>query len=64
MGLARVLLMGLFLALAGILKHIPLMLLPGLYWSGHFSEGLIIELICFGLACSLAPFLTQMKANQ
>lgn len=46
--------MGLFLALAGILKHIPLMLLPGPYWSGWFSEVLIIGMILSGLACALA----------
>jgi hypothetical protein len=41
--------MGLFLALAGILKHIPLMIKPGPYWSGWFSEGLIIGMIVSGL---------------
>ena len=41
--------MGTLLALAGILKHIPLMILPGPYWSGWFSEGLIIGLIMSGL---------------
>jgi hypothetical protein len=46
--------MGIFLALAGILKHIPLMIQPGPYWSGWFSEGLIIGMILSGLACSLA----------
>jgi hypothetical protein len=41
--------MGLFLALAGILKHIPLIIQPGPYWSGWFSEGLIYGLIISGL---------------
>ena len=46
--------MGIFLALAGILKHIPLMLLPGPYWSGWFSEGLIIGLILCGIGVAAA----------
>ena len=41
--------MGGFLALAGILKHIPLMLQPGPYWSGWFSEALIFGLILSGI---------------
>ena len=41
--------MGGFLALAGILKHIPLMVQPGPYWSGWFSEVLIYGLILSGL---------------
>lgn len=41
--------MGSFLALAGILKHIPLMIKPGPYWSGWFSEGLIIGIIISGV---------------
>ena len=56
-GLYGALVMGIFLALAGILKHIPLMLLPGPYWSGAFSEVLIIGLIFSGLACSFVAFL-------
>ena len=46
--------MGIFLALAGILKHIPLMLQPGPYWSGWFSEGLIIGLILSGVGVAAA----------
>ena len=42
--------LGIFLALAGILKHVPLMLQPGPYWSGLFSETLIIALILSGLS--------------
>jgi hypothetical protein len=30
--------MGIFLALAGILKHIPLIIKPGPYWSGWFQK--------------------------
>jgi hypothetical protein len=39
-----------FLALAGILKHFPLMLKPGPYWSGLFSEALIWGLIVSGIS--------------
>jgi len=42
--------LGIFLALAGILKHVPLMLQHGPYWSGLFSETLIIALILSGLS--------------
>jgi len=41
--------MGIFLALAGILKHIPLIIQPGPYWSGWFSEGLIFGMIITGI---------------
>lgn len=40
---------GVFLALAGILKHLPRMLNPGPYWSGWFSEFLIYGLIVSGV---------------
>ena len=43
-------LLGIFLALAGILKHVPRMLNPGPYWGGLFSETLIISLILSGLS--------------
>jgi hypothetical protein len=42
--------LGIFLALAGILKHVPLMIKPGPYWGGLFSETLIIALILSGLS--------------
>ncbi len=42
-------LLGGFLALAGILKHVPLLLQPGHYWSGLFSEFLIWALIVSGV---------------
>lgn len=45
--------MGLFLALAGILKHIPLIVKPEPYWSGWFSEGLIIGMIVSGVALAV-----------
>jgi hypothetical protein len=41
--------LGGFLSLAGILKHMPRILKPGPYWSGLFSEILIIGLIMSGI---------------
>ena len=41
--------LGGFLALAGILKHVPRILQPGPYWSGLFSEILIGVLILSGI---------------
>ena len=48
--------MGIFLALAGILKHIPLIIQPGPYWSGWFSEGLIFGMILSGTGLAVAGF--------
>lgn len=48
--------MGIFLALAGILKHIPLIIKPGPYWSGWFSEGLIFGMILSGIGVAIAGF--------
>ena len=42
--------LGGFLALAGILKHVPRILQPGPYWSGLFSEILIGVLILSGIS--------------
>jgi len=42
--------LGGFLALAGILKHVPGILQPGPYWSGLFSEILIGVLILSGIS--------------
>ena len=42
--------LGGFLALAGILKHVPRILQPGPYWSGSFSEILIGILILSGIS--------------
>lgn len=53
--------MGIFLALAGILKHIPLIVLPGPYWSGWFSEGLIFGMILSGIGLAIAGFLALKK---
>lgn len=54
--------MGCFLALAGILKHIPLMLQPGPYWSGWFSEGLIIGMIVSGISLAYTG-MAALKKN-
>ena len=53
--------MGGFLALAGVLKHLPLILQPGPYWSGWFSEALIIGMILAGLAVILAGWFDLRK---
>jgi hypothetical protein len=50
--------LGAFLALAGTLKHIPRMILPGPYWSGWFSEMLIYGLILSGLTLFCLSILT------
>jgi hypothetical protein len=52
-GLYGAIFMGSFLALAGILKHIPLIIKPGPYWSGWFSETLIIGMILSGIALTI-----------
>ncbi|MGD8815244.1 MAG: hypothetical protein PVI78_12300, partial [Anaerolineales bacterium] len=49
--------LGMFLSLAGILKHVPLMLKPGPYWSGLFSELLIGILILSGISLSVTSLL-------
>jgi hypothetical protein len=56
--------MGGFLALAGILKHLPLILQPGPYWSGWFSEALIMGLILTGLAVILTGMLVLRKITK
>jgi len=52
-GLYGAIFMGSFLTLAGILKHIPLMIQPGPYWSGWFSETLILGLILSGITLTI-----------
>jgi hypothetical protein len=49
-GYAGTAFLGGFLALAGILKHVPRILQPGPYWSGIFSELLIGILIMSGIS--------------
>jgi len=51
--------LGILLASAGILKHVSLLLNPGLFWGRLFSERLIIVLILGGLSLfsiSLYPY--------
>lgn len=55
--------MGIFLALAGILKHIPLIIQPGPYWSGWFSEGLIFGMILSGIGLAITGFLALKKSK-
>ena len=56
-GVMGAIVMGIFLALAGILKHVPLIIQPGPYWSGWFSEGLIFGMIASGISLAAAGFL-------
>ncbi len=56
--------MGIFLALAGILKHIPLIIKPGPYWSGWFSEVLIFGMILSGIGLAVIGFLALKKVNR
>ncbi len=56
--------LGGFLALAGILKHIPLMVKPGPYWSGLFSETLIIILILSGIALLIVSVMALDDLNR
>ena len=56
--------MGIFLALAGILKHIPLIIKPGPYWSGWFSEGLIIGMIVSGIGLAAAGFVALVRRKK
>ena len=58
---------GTFLALAGILKHLPEIMKPEPYWSGIFSETLIIGMIIVGIALALISILalrSSMEAEQ
>ena len=48
---------GIFLALAGILKHLPKILKPEPYWSGLFSETLIIGMIFAGIVLAITSIL-------
>ena len=56
--------MGIFLALAGILKHIPLIIKPGPYWSGWFSEMLIIGMIITGILLAISGIITLRTGNK
>jgi hypothetical protein len=48
---------GLFLALAGTLKHLPEIVKPEPYWSGIFSETLILGMIVAGIALAITSWL-------
>jgi hypothetical protein len=48
---------GIFLALAGILKHLPEILKSEPYWSGPFSETLIIGMIFAGIILTITSIL-------
>ena len=62
-GLIGAAVLGLTLALAGILKHIPLMFSPGPYWSGLFSEMLIIALILSGLSLFILSLYALLRTR-
>ena len=62
-GLSWGIFMGSFLALAGILKHIPLIIKPGPYWSGWFSETLIIGMIITGILLAVSGIITLRASN-
>ena len=63
-GLFGAIFMGTFLALAGLLKHIPLMIIPGPYWSGWFSEGLIIGMMLSGILLTAASVLMLRSKHE
>ena len=56
--------LGGFLSLAGILKHMPRMLKPGPYWSGLFSEILILGLIISGILLLIVSILALRNDGQ
>ena len=57
LGYGGLLFWGLFLTLAGFLKHIPEIVKPEPYWSGWFSEMLILGLMVSGMATALSATL-------
>jgi hypothetical protein len=48
---------GVFLFLAGLLKHIPKIVKPEPYWSGLFSETLIIGMMISGVILAIVSIL-------
>ena len=54
---------GVFLALAGILKHLPKILKPEPYWSGPFSESLIIGMIIAGIVLAVTSILALRNSS-
>jgi hypothetical protein len=55
--------LGGFLALAGILKHVPRILDPGPYWSGPFSEILIGTMIVSGSSLLVLSLLALRRVD-
>ncbi|MGB2954857.1 MAG: hypothetical protein WBB64_02700 [Anaerolineales bacterium] len=55
---------GIFLALAGILKHLPEIVKPEPYWSGPFSETLIIGMIIAGIVLAITSILAIRDLSQ
>lgn len=55
---------GIFLALAGVLKHLPEILKPEPYWSGLFSEALIIGMIVAGIVLGIVSTLALRDATR
>lgn len=55
---------GIFLALAGVLKHLPEILKPEPYWSGLFSEALIIGMIVAGIVLAIVSTLALRDATR
>ena len=55
---------GVFLALAGILKHLPKIMKPEPYWSGLFSEAMIIGMIIAGIALAIASILALRRSTK
>ena len=52
---------GVFLALAGILKHVPQILKSEPYWSGPFSEALILGMIVAGITLAICSWLALRR---
>ena len=55
---------GVFLALAGVLKHLPKIIKPEPYWSGPFSETLIIGMIIVGIALAIVSILALRDSSR
>jgi hypothetical protein len=55
---------GCFLALAGVLKHLRPILRSEPYWSGTFSEVLIIGMIISGIGLTLVSVLAICQADK
>jgi hypothetical protein len=55
--------LGGFLALAGILRHVPRILQPGPYWSGPFSEIMIVLLILSGISLLILSIIALRAAE-